>query len=81
MTLHGLRLKPIYAAKQNKDFKLKDVERLTPLGFEHTTTDTWRNFCRHVIHIENKYIEQDGVVEDKVDEMRNEIGQDDDDDE
>ena len=69
-----------YVAKQNKDFKLKDVERLTPLGFEHTTTDMWWNFCRHVIDIENKYIEQDGIVEDTVDEMRIEIGQDDDDD-
>ena len=70
-----------YVAKQNKDFKLKDVERLTPQGFEHTTTDMWRNFCRHVIDIENRYIEQDGIVEDTVEEMRIEIGEDDDDDE
>jgi hypothetical protein len=38
----------------------------------------WRNFSRHVIDIENKYIEQDGIVEDTVEEMRIEIGEEDD---
>jgi hypothetical protein len=66
-----------YVAKHNKDFKLKEVETLTPQGFEHTTTDMWRNFSRHVIDIGNKYIEQDGIVEDTVEEMRIEIGDDD----
>ena len=28
-----------YIAKHNKDFNLKQIERLTPAGFEHTTTD------------------------------------------
>ena len=69
-----------YVARQNKDFKLKDVERLTPLGFQHTTTDMWRNFCRHVIDIENKYIEQDRIVKDTIEEMRIEIGEEADDD-
>ena len=63
-----------YVAKHNKDFKLKDIERL---GFEHTTTDMWGNFCRHVIDVENRYIEQDGIVEDTVEEMRIEIGEED----
>ena len=39
----------------------------------------WRNFCRHVTDVENKYIEQDGIVEDAVEEMRIEIGEEDDD--
>ena len=62
-------------AKHNKDFKLKDVERLTPLRFEYTTTDMWRNFCIHVIDIENKHIQEDGTLEDTVEEMRIEIGE------
>ena len=69
-----------YVAKQNKDFNLKEIERLTPEGFTHTTTDMWRNFCRHVVDVENKYIEQDGIVEDTVEEMRIEIGEEDDSD-
>ena len=68
-----------YVAKQNKDFNLKEIERLTPQGFEHTTTDMWRNFCRHVVDVENKYIELDGILEDTVEEMRIEIGEEDDD--
>ena len=40
----------------------------------------WRNFCRHVVDVENKYIEQDGIVEDTVEEMRIEIGEEDDSD-
>ena len=34
-----------YVAKQNVNFKLSDIERLIPLGFEHTTTDMWQNFA------------------------------------
>ena len=67
----------VYVAKQNKDFNLKEIERLTPEGFTHTTTDMWRSFCRHVVDVENKYIEQDGIVEDTVEEMRIEIGEED----
>ena len=63
-----------YVAKQNKDFNLKEIERPTPEGFTHTTTDMWRNFCRHVVDVENKYIEQNGIVEDTVEEMRIELG-------
>lgn len=30
-----------YIARHNKDYNLKDVERLVPLGFKHTTADMW----------------------------------------
>ena len=66
-----------YVAKNNKEFNLREIERLTPQGFTHTTTDMWRNFCRHVVDVENKYISQDGIVEDTMEEMRIEIGDDD----
>ena len=39
-------------------------------------TDMWRNFCRHVVDGENKYMELDGL-EDTVKEMRIEIREDD----
>ena len=58
-----------YVAKHNKDFNLKETEKLIPDPFKHTTTDMWRQFCRHVIDIENK---------DAVEEMIIEIGGDED---
>lgn len=69
LNLHGLVLKDMWP-KKNKKFNLKEAERLTPEGFKYTTPDMWRNFCNHVVDVENKYIQQDGIVEDMVDEMR-----------
>ena len=63
-----------YIAKHNRDYNLKDVERLVPLGFAHTTGDMWRKFCRHVVDVENAYIEKDGILEDAVDEMVIQLG-------
>jgi len=40
----------------------------------------WRNFCRHVVKVENDYIAKDGIVEDKVGEMTLTITPDSDDD-
>ena len=62
-----------YVAKHNMNFNLKEVGRLTPQGFEHTTSDMWRNFCRLVVDVENKYIQLDGIVEDTMEDMRIEI--------
>ena len=69
-----------YVAKHNQEFSLREVERLTPEGFAHTTVDMWRGFCRHVVDVENRYIEKDGICEDTVEEMRIEIGDEDDSD-
>ena len=66
-----------YIAKHNKDYNLAEIERLTPQGFEHTTTDMWRHFCRHVVDAENDYIKKDWILEDAVEEIIIEIGLDD----
>ena len=66
-----------YVAKHNQEFSLREVKRLTPEGFAHTTVDMWRGFCRHVVDVENRYIEKDGICEDTVEEMRIEIGDED----
>lgn len=58
-----------YIAKHNVHYTLKEVETLTPDAFAHTTTDMWRNFCRHVVDVENDYISKDGIVEDTLEEM------------
>ena len=69
-----------YVAKHNTKFSLKDIEQLTADGFTHTTTDMWRGFCRHVVDIENNYFEKDGLIEDRIEEMIIEFGDDDSDD-
>ena len=56
-------------ARHSKDHKLKEIKRLTPEAFEHTTTDMWSKFCRHVIDVENEHFEKDGILEDRVEEM------------
>ena len=56
-------------AKHNLKFNLTEVQRLTPEGFQHTTVDMWRKFCRHMVDIENDYFDKDGLVDDMVDEI------------
>lgn len=41
-----------YVAKHNRDYNLREVQRLTPEGFKHTTTD---EVCRHVVDVENEF--------------------------
>ena len=63
-------------AKHNKNFTLKEIQTLTPDGIQHTTVDMWRNFCRHVVDVENNYILKDGILEEAVEEMIIEFGED-----
>ena len=65
-----------YVAKHNRDYTFAEVERLTPEGLKHTTTEMWRHFCRHVVDVENEYFEKDGIVEDVVEEMIIAVGDD-----
>ena len=57
-----------YVAKHDVKFNLTEV-RLTPEGFQHTMVDMWSKFCRHVVDIENDYFDEDGLVDDMVDEI------------
>ena len=60
-----------YIAKHNTRYTLEEVQQLTPEAFAHTTTDMWRNFCKHVVDVENDYniITKDGIREDTLEEM------------
>ena len=51
-------------AKHDKTHNLSEIEQLTPDRVTYTTTDMWRNFCRHVVDIENDYFERDKFFED-----------------
>ena len=46
-------------------------------GCTHTTTDMWRVFCSHVVDVENDYFVKDGLVEDLIEELVVEFGEDD----
>ena len=70
-----------YVAKNNSNYNLTSIQRLVPEGFIHTTPDMWKNFCKHVKEIEEQYIEKDGIVEDTLEEMVIELGEEDTDDE
>ena len=58
---------------------MTEVQCLTPEGCTHTTTDMWRVFCSHVVDVENDYFVKDGLVEDLIEELVVEFGEDDDD--
>ena len=51
---------------KHKHFTMTEVRQLTNEGFQYTTTDMWRAFCRHVTDFENEYLEKDGLVEDLI---------------
>ena len=50
-----------YVAKHNKTFPMAETKQLTLDGFKHTTADMWRNFCKHVVDIENEYIQNEST--------------------
>ena len=58
---------------------MTEIQCLTPEGCTHTTTDMWRVFCSHVVDMENGYFVKDGLVEDLIEELGVEFGEDDDD--
>lgn len=69
-----------YVSKHNTTYTFQGIQTLTPEGFNHTTSDMWRGFCRHVVDIEKEYFEKDGLVEDRVEEMIIHLGDEDSDD-
>ena len=58
---------------------LKKVERLTPTGISVTTPDLWKKYTEHCGRVEDKYWEEDGLIEETVEEFTIEFGVDSDD--
>ena len=56
---------------------MTEAKRLNYEGFEQVTAEMWSRFCRHVVVIENEFLEKDGFLEDRVEEMTLEIGESD----
>ena len=67
-----------YIRRNNKSFTLKEAESLVEAGFKEVTAEMWRKMCQHVKKIEDKYWEQDCLIE-AVEEFILRIGDEDDD--
>ena len=67
-----------YVAKNNKKFTLKEIEALVPEGIRSVTPALWKKFCEHTETVEDEYWERDGLVEDVVEEIMFNVGDDDD---
>ena len=37
----------------------------------------WKNFCRHLVDVENDYFEKDGLIKDTIEEFIIDLGEDD----
>ena len=68
-----------YVRKHNQQFTMAEVERLTPTGISVTTPDLWKKYTEHCRRVEDKYWEQDGLIEETVEEFTIEFGVDSDD--
>ena len=66
-----------YVKKNNKLFTMAEVERLIPHGIGAVTPDLWKKYVEHVRGVEDKYWEQDGLIEEVVEECLEQFGEED----
>ena len=52
-----------FVRSRNATGRMDDIERPLQEGFQAVTTEDWARCCRHVIDLEQKYWEDDGVIE------------------
>jgi len=57
-------------ALQNRTFKIKDVLTLTKYVVESITSDMWKKCIDHVIRLEEKIREQEGIVDHQLESVR-----------
>ena len=65
---------------KNKQYTMAEIEQLTPAGISAVTPDLWKKYVEHVRIIEDKYFEQDGLIEDVVEDCLEQFGREDSDD-
>ena len=68
-----------YVRKHNQQFTMAEVERLTPTEVSATTADLWKKYIEHCRRVEDKYWEEDGLIEEAVEEFTIAFGVDSDD--
>ncbi|GFW56867.1 hypothetical protein TNCV_160971 [Trichonephila clavipes] len=52
-----------YVAKENKTFKLNEINELATKGIDKVSTQNWKNYINHVIKKEKEISEIDGLVD------------------
>ena len=63
-----------FLKKNNKSFRLADLEKLVPEASDTVTLDILANCCEQAIKEENKFSESDGLQEEAVNEFLIEFG-------
>lgn len=70
-------------AARNINFKMEDVRKLTEEEFSRITQEDWQQRCKHVVNIEDKYLESEILVDETTESLiinvNNESDSDDDD--
>ena len=59
---------------------MAEIQRLTPAGIGAVTPTLWSKYVEHVKVVEDKYWEQDGLIEEVVEECLEQFGGEDSDD-
>ena len=52
-----------FVRSRNTTGRMDDIERLLQEGVQTVTAEDWARYCRHVVGLEQKYWEDDGLIE------------------
>ena len=63
-----------YVRKNNQLFTMAEVQWWTPDGIQAVTPDLWQKYVEHVRVVEDRYWEQDGLIEETVEECLEQLG-------
>ena len=63
-----------YVRKHNQQFTMTEVEHLKPTGISATMADLWKKYIENCRRVEDKYWEEDGLIEEAVEKFTIEVG-------
>ena len=66
-----------HVRKNNKLFTMAEIQWLTPNGIRAVTPDLWQKYVEHVRGVKDRFWEQDGLVEDTVEDCLAQFGKED----
>ena len=58
-----------YVARNNKTFKIKDIQGLFEEALEKVTSENWKKACRHVLDIEKSYWDKESICDINIDDI------------
>ena len=69
-----------HVRKHNQLFTMAEIQQLTPSGIQAVTPDLWQKYVEHVKGVEDRFWEQDGLIEDTVEDCLTQFGNENSDD-